>query len=85
MRSLAWLRHPNFVAYLDWFAGPNGLDREVYLVPSSTFEDVAATTAVLNAEVMEFCPFSLADMIFVAGAFQSHTQWTMTVQPKLLD
>jgi len=40
--------HPNFVAYLDWFAGPNGLDREVYLV-------------------MEFCPFSLADMIFVAG------------------
>ncbi|CAK9102927.1 unnamed protein product [Durusdinium trenchii] len=40
--------HPNLVAYLDWFAGPNGLDREVYLV-------------------MEFCPFSLADMIFVAG------------------
>lgn len=31
------------------------------------FEDVAAITAVLNAEVMEFCPFSLADMIFVAG------------------
>ncbi|CAJ1454206.1 unnamed protein product, partial [Effrenium voratum] len=40
--------HPNLVAYLDWFAGPNGLDREVYLV-------------------MEFCPFGLADMIFVAG------------------
>lgn len=40
--------HPNLVAYLDWFAGPNGLDREVYLV-------------------MEFCPLSLADMIFVAG------------------
>ncbi|CAE7026189.1 CPK1 [Symbiodinium natans] len=24
--------HPYFVAYLDWFAGPTGLDREVYLV-----------------------------------------------------
>eukprot|EP00913_Durusdinium_trenchii_P000798 g745.t1 len=44
--------HPNLVAYLDWFAGPNGLDREVYLV-------------------MEFCPFSLADMIFVAGEKKS--------------
>ena len=28
-------RHPNLVAYLDWFAGPNGLDREVYLVFTS--------------------------------------------------
>ena len=52
---------------------------------SKMFEDIAAITAVLNAEVMEFCPFSLADMIFVAGAFQSHTLWTMTAQPKWLD
>ncbi|CAE7253944.1 CPK1 [Symbiodinium sp. CCMP2592] len=28
----ASLGHPCIVAYLDWFAGPSGLDREVYLV-----------------------------------------------------
>ena len=29
------LRHPNLVGYLDWFAGANGLDREVYLAGAS--------------------------------------------------
>lgn len=43
VRSLVQLRHPNFVAYLDWFAGPNGLDREVYLVPSSTVRRCSKT------------------------------------------